>query len=126
MLFQTMDAARPHLLGETIDDLDAGEVALVHRAVVGLPGERLLMHRAVGIAVEEAAELILQLADAHRRLRHQRPGELLIVEPGAALERVHEVALRRIILGQGHVVAALDHARAAAFAEQAFDRDGDV
>ena len=35
--------ARPHLLGEPVDDLDAGEVALVHGAVEGLAGERLLV-----------------------------------------------------------------------------------
>ena len=75
------DAARPHLLGQAIDDLDAGEIALVDGAVVGLAGERLLVDGAVGVAVEEAADLVLQLADAHRRLRHQRPGKLLVVEP---------------------------------------------
>ena len=43
------DAARPHLLGEAVDDLDAGEVALVHGAVEGLAGERLLVDGAVGL-----------------------------------------------------------------------------
>src|SRR5439155_21982171 len=37
----------------------------------------------------------------------------------------HEVALDRVPLRQGDVVAALHHARAAAFAEQAFHGDGD-
>ena len=69
MLFQPMDAARPHLLGEAVHDLDAGEIALVHRAVEGLPGERLLVNRAVGIAVEEAAELVLELVDRARSRR---------------------------------------------------------
>ena len=64
MLLEPPDVARPDLLGEPVDDLDAGEVALVHRAVEGLAGERLLVDRAVGVAVEEAAELVLQLVDA--------------------------------------------------------------
>ena len=33
----------PHLLGEAIHDLDAGEIALVDRAVVALAGEGLLV-----------------------------------------------------------------------------------
>ena len=69
MLLEPLDAARPDLLGEPVDDLDAGQVALVHRAVEGLAGERLLVDRAVGIAVEEAAELVLELADALDRAR---------------------------------------------------------
>ena len=69
MLLQPVDAARPHLLGEPVHDLDAGEVALVHRAVERLAGERLLVDRAVGIAVEEAAELVLELVDALDRRR---------------------------------------------------------
>ena len=64
MLLEPADAARPHLLGEPVDDLDAGQVALVHGAVERLAGERLLVHGAVGIAVEEAAELVLELVDA--------------------------------------------------------------
>ena len=36
----------------------------MHGAVEGLPGEGLLMHGAVGIAVEEAAEFGFQFADA--------------------------------------------------------------
>ncbi|MNC94128.1 hypothetical protein D3C83_109050 [compost metagenome] len=55
MLLQPPDTARPDLLGEAIDDLDAGEIALVHRAVESLSRERLLVDGAVGIAVEKAA-----------------------------------------------------------------------
>src|SRR6266850_317792 len=91
--------APPHLLGQAVDDLDAGEIALVDGAVEGLSRERLLVDGAVRVAVEEAAELVLQLADAHRRGRHQQPGQLLVVEPGAAFDRVHEMALDRIFLG---------------------------
>ena len=126
VILEPAHVAAPHLLGQPVDDLDAGEVALVDRAVEGLPGERLLVDGAVGIAVEEAADLVLQLADADRRLRHQQPGEILVVEPGAAFDRVHEMALDRVAGRKRHVVAALHHAGAAAFAEQTLDRDGDV
>ena len=126
VVFQTMDVAAPDLFGEAVDDLDAGQIAFVHGAVEGLPGEGLLVHGAVGIAVEEAAELGLQLADAPRRGLHQQPGQLLVVEPAAALDGVHEMALDRILRRQRDVVAALHHAGAAAFAEQALHRDGDV
>ena len=47
-------------------------------------------------------------------------------QPLAALDRVHEVALDRVAGGERDVVAALDHARAAALAEQALHRDRDV
>ena len=126
MLLQPMDAARPHLLGEPVHDLDAGQIALVHGAVERLPGERLLVDRAVGIAVEEAAELVLELVDALDRAGDERPREVLVRQPLAALDRVHEMALDRVAWRQRDVVAALDHPRAAALAEQALDRDGDV
>ena len=125
MLLEPRDAARPDLLREPVDDLDAGQVALVHGAVEGLAGERLLVDGAVGIAVEEAAELVLELVHALDRLGHQRPGEVLVGQPLAALDRVHEVTLDRVARGERDVVAALDHARAAALAEQALDRHGD-
>ena len=96
MLLEPIDAARPHLLGQPVDDLDAGQVALVHGAVEGLAGERLLMHGAVGIAIEEAAELVLELVDALDRAVDQRPREILVGQPLAALDRVHEVALDRV------------------------------
>jgi hypothetical protein len=126
MLLQPVDAARPHLLGQAVDDLDAGQVALVHGAVEGLAGEGLLVHRAVRIAVEEAAELVLELVDPFDGAVDQRPGEVLVRQPLAALDRVHEVALDRIAGRQRDVVAALDHARAAALAEQALHGDGHV
>ena len=116
----------PDLFGEAVDDLDAGEIALVHGAVERLPRERLLVDGAVRVAIEEAAEFVLEFADAARRGLDQLPGELLVVEPAAALDGVHEVALDRIVRRERDVVAALHHAGAAAFAEQALHRDGDV
>jgi hypothetical protein len=117
---------RPRLLGQAVDDLDAGEVALVDGAVEGLSRESLLVDRAVRVAVEEAAPAILELTDALLRDGHERPGEVLVVQPGAAMDGVHEVALGGILRREGHIVAALHHAGAAGFAEQALHRDGDA
>lgn len=96
MLFQPVDAAGPYLFSEPVDDLDPGQVALVDGPVEGLAGEGLLMDGAVGIAVEEAAEFVLELADARLGDRDQHPGEILVVEPLTALDRVHEMAFDRI------------------------------
>ena len=98
----------------------------MHRPVVGLPGERLQVDRAVRVAIEEAAELVLELVDALDGGRDQGPGELLIVEPLPALDGVHEMALDRIAGPDRDVVPALHHPRAAALPQQALDRHGDV
>src|SRR5579875_418110 len=99
---------RPDLLHQAVDDLDAGEIALMHRAI------------------EEAADLVLELADALDGRGDEGPGELLVRQPLAALDRVHEMALDRIAGIEGDVVATLDHARAAAFSKETLGRDGEV
>ena len=126
MLLELADRTRPHLLHQPVDDLDAGEIALVHGAIEALARERLAVQGAVRVAIEEAADLVLQFAHALDRGRHQRPGELLVRQPFAALDRVHEVALDRVAGIERHVVAALHHAGAAAFTEQALADDRDV
>ena len=127
MLLEPSDSRpRPHLLHEPVDDLDAGEIALVHGAVEGLAGERLAVQRAVWIAIEEAADLVLQFAHPLDRGGDQRPRQRLMRQPFAAFDRVHEMALDRVAGIERHVVAALHHAGAAAFAEQALAHDGDV
>ena len=83
------------------------------------------MDRAVGITIEKAAELVFQLAHALHGVRDERPREILVGEPRAAFDRVPEVLLDRIARRQCDVVAALDHPRAAAFAEQSLDGDRD-
>ncbi len=95
MLLKAADRPRPDLLHQPVDDLDAGEVALVHGAIEGLAGEGLAVQRAVGIAVEETADLVFQLAHALDGLGHQRPGQLLMRQPFAAFDGVHEMALDR-------------------------------
>ena len=67
----------------------------MHGAVEGLAGEGLAVQRAVGVAVEEAADLVLELVHALDGLGHQRPGHLLVGQPLAALDGVHEMALDR-------------------------------
>ena len=47
VLLQPCDRPRPDLLHQPVDDLDAGQVALVDGAVEGLAGERLLVDAAV-------------------------------------------------------------------------------
>ena len=64
VFLQALDVEAQDPLHQAVDDLDAGEIALVHRAVEALPGKGLLMQAAVGVAVEEAADLVFQLVDA--------------------------------------------------------------
>ena len=126
MLFEPPDRPRPHLFHQPVDDLDAGEVALVHGAIEGLAGEGLAVERAVGIAVEEAADLVFQFLHPLDRLGDQRPGQLLVRQPFAAFDGVHEMALDEVAGIERDVVATLHHAGAAAFAEQTLADDGDV
>src|SRR3989441_1128226 len=78
---------------------------------------------------------------AHRQERGQRPDgdeaaraqvgderadELVVVDEAAARERVHEVRLERVGLGEDRVVAALHHARAAGAPEEPLDDDRDA
>ena len=124
MIFQLVDIAGPGLFHQAVDDLDPRQITLVHRAVKGLPGESLLMDGAVRIAVEITAEFVFQLADADLGLRYQGPGQILIVKPFAAFDRVHEMAFGAVTRGKRHVVAALHHAGAAGFPQQPLDRHG--
>ena len=126
MLFHAADRPRPDLLHQPVDDLDAGEVAFVHGAVERLSSEGLAVQRAIGIAVEEAADFVFQFADALDRRGDQRPGQFLMRQPFAAFDRVHEMALDRVAGIERDVIAALHHAGAAAFAEQPLGGDGDV
>ncbi len=100
-------------VAEVRHDLDAGEVAFVDGAVEALAGERFLVDRAVGVAVEEAADAVFELDDAVGRIVHECPGELLVVEELAAADRVVEVFVEGVGRVEDAVVSALDHARAA-------------
>jgi hypothetical protein len=88
-----------------------------------LPREGFSVQRAVGVAVEEAADLVLELVHALDRLFHQHPGERLVGQPLAALDGVHEMPFHRVAGIERDVVATLNHARAAAFSEQALGGD---
>ncbi len=116
-----------HLLHQPVDDLDAGQVALVHGAVEGLAGERLLVQRAVRVAVEEAADLVLELA--HPRRRPSGTSRQAISWCGSHLPPSIVSMKWRSTESPGaqrDVVAALHHAGAAAFAEQPLHGDRDV
>ena len=125
VFLKLFDRAAQNLFHQPVDDLDAGEVTLVHGAVGGLSGKGLLMQRAVAVAVEETADLIFKLVDAFNGGLAQPPGHVLIRQPFAAIDGVHEMPFDRIAAAKRHIVAALDHAGAAAFADQPFDRHGD-
>ena len=124
VLLEPFNTPGPDLFRQAVDDFDSGQIPLMHRAVERLAGKSLLMHRAVRIAIEEAAEFVLEFVDTLHRCFHQRPRELLVWKPFASLDRVHEVALDGVFRRERDVVAALHHPCATAFAKQAFDRDG--
>ena len=121
-----LDRAREHLFHQAADDLDARKVALVHRAVGRLAGKGLLVQASIRVAVKETADFVLKLADAHDRLLAELPGHILIGEPFSAPDRIHEMPLDGVTAAKRHVIAALNHPGAAAFADKALDSDGDA
>ena len=120
--FQPAQRIAHHLLHQPVDDLDSRQIAFMDCAVKALPGESFLMQRAIGVAVKEAAEFIFKLMDTLNSGCHQPPGEILIGQPFAADNGVHEVTLNGIRRVQRHIVATLHHPGAAAFADQSLDR----
>ncbi len=98
----------------------------MYRAIEGLAGKGLLMDGAVGVAVEEAAELGFHFLDGGRGLLDQGLGQVLVVEVLAALEGVHQVLLMGVLRVEHDVEAALNHAAAAAFALERLGHDEDV
>ena len=117
--------ARHDLLEQAVHNFNAGQVAFMHGAVESLTGEWFLVNGTVGVAVEEATVFVFQLMHARDGELAQRPCDALVRQPLAALDGVHKMLLHRIAAAERGVVAALHHARAAAFAEQPFGRDGD-
>src|SRR5262245_5633111 len=117
MLFEALDRPRPNLLHQPIYDLDPGKIALVHGAIKGLASKSLAMQRPVRVTIEETTDLVLQLLYALDSLAHERPGHVLVGQPFATFDGIHEVTLDGVAWIERDVVAALDHARAAAFPE---------
>ena len=126
VLLQAPHAAGEELVLQAPHDLDSGQVAPVHGAVEGLPGERLLVDHPARVAVEEAAVAVLQLQQAQGGLVDQDPGQLLVVEVAPATDGVAEVQGERVAGVEDGVVAPLHHAGAAALGHQALDHHGDV
>ena len=126
MLFQPVHVERPHLLRQPVDDLDTRQITLVHGAIEALPREGFLMQRSIRVAVEIASIFVFQLVDAFHGTVDECPGEVLVRQPFAADNRVHEMTLDGVARGDGNVIAALNHARAPRFANETLDREGDV
>jgi hypothetical protein len=61
--------------------------------IKGLAGKGFLVDGAVGVAVEEATQFVFEFVDAFYGGGHQRPGQVLIGQPLAAVDGVHEMAL---------------------------------
>ena len=126
MFLQFFHTRSQDLFHQAVDDLDTGQITLVHRAIGGLARKRLLVQRAIGIAVKETAYLVFQLANAHHSLFAQPPGHILIGQPFAAIDRIHKVPLDRIAAAKRNVIAALHHPCAAALSDQPFDSNRDL
>ena len=126
MFLQSFDGARQHLFHQAVDDFDTGQVALVNGPVRGLAGKGLVVQCAVGVAVEKTADFVFQLLHPHHGLFAQPPGHILIGQPLATFDRIHEMPLDRVAMAQRDIIAALHHAGTAAFSDQPLDRDGDL
>ena len=113
--FQHVHPAPDELFRDAVCEFDARQIALVHRSVEALAGEGFLVDRAVLVSVEKTAAHGFEPLHAAGRAAHERPGEFLIVNPRPALQGVEKMVLHRVGFGEGDVVAALHHARAAAF-----------
>ena len=118
MFFKFFNRASKNLFHQAIDDLNTCQVTLVHGTVCGLSGKRFLVERSVFIAVEKAADLVFKLVDADYCLLAQAPRHVLVRQPFAAIDRVHEMALNGIATAECNIVAALHHTCATAFADQ--------
>ena len=77
------------------------------------PAKAFVVQGAVGVAVEEAADFVLEFAHPHDGLFAKTPRHVLVGQPLAADDRVHEVSLDGVAGTEGDVIAALDHAGAA-------------
>src|SRR5262249_9550507 len=117
VIFQSWNATAPHLFHQPVHDLDAGEIPTVYSAIIRLPREGFLMDGTVRITIKEATHPRFKLANALRGCLHERPGEFLVIEVRAPLNRILEVLRERILGMQDSVVAPLHHACAAGFAQ---------
>ncbi len=114
---QTGDARRHHLIAQTRHNFDAGQITNVDGAIETLPRKSFLVNLSIGGAIEHTTDAIFQLANDLRRVLHEVPREVLVVDIAAAFDRVLEMRLDRVLGIERDIIAALHHARAAAFAE---------
>src|SRR5690554_4404774 len=92
--------------------------------IKGLPSERFTVQRAIVVTIEKASHFIFKLKYPLWCSFNQAPGQLLIGNPIATVNRIHEVTFNRITTIQGNVVPTLNHTSTATLAQQAFNGDG--
>ena len=93
----------------------------MHGAIEGLAGERLLCSVPSGLRSKKQPISFSSSWMRSIAVVTSVQASAWSRQPFAALDRVHEMALDRIAGIERDVVAALHHAGAAAFAEQALD-----
>ena len=83
------------------------------------------MQAAIRIAIKKASHFIFQLGNPFNRQITKPPGHILIRQPFAANNSIHEMAFNRIAATKRHIIAALYHTGTAAFANKPLYRKGD-
>ena len=99
-------------------------ITVAVKGLLGKSGCTRMVQGGYNVALAAGDSVERHFVDPLYRQSDELPGEFLVRQPFAALDRIHEVALYRVARRKRHVVATLDHARATGFAEQPLDRDG--
>ena len=84
-----------------------------------------LMKCAIRITIKKTANFIFQLMYPRHCRADQTPCHILIRQPLAANDCIHEMALHRVLWVQCHIITTLHHACAATFPNQALYRYSD-
>ena len=98
----------------------------MHCAIECLAGKRLVMQRTIVVAIKETSKLIFQFLHPRDRGLTQAHRHILIWQPLATIDGIHEMTFHRVTGRQGNVVATLHHARATTFTEQTLNCNSDM